>query len=74
MMVQAKKGSKNDYEVFMIDFALSRLRESGETDYEWRRAKWSQDEEGAIGYVMKNRLKGGIKYKPSHRYIVYENA
>jgi hypothetical protein len=74
MMVRQKKGSKKGYEVFMIDFALSRLRGGDETNDEWRRAKWSQDEEGAIGYVMQSRLGGGFRYKPSDRYIVYENV
>jgi serine/threonine protein kinase len=74
MIVRANKGSSNGYEVLMIDFALSRLRRSDETDDEWRRAKWSQDEEGAIGYVMQHRLKGEIKYQPSGRYVVYENV
>jgi hypothetical protein len=30
--VRSKEGSKNGYKVFMIDFALSRLRESDEAD------------------------------------------
>lgn len=74
MIVRAIKGSDHDYEVFMIDFAFSRLRESNETDDEWRQAKWSQDEEGAIGYVMQGRLKGGFEYKPSYRYVIRENS
>jgi len=73
MIVRADEGSNHDYEVFMIDFAFSRLRESNESDDEWRKAKWSQDEEGTIGYVMQNRLKRGFEYKPSYRYIVHEN-
>ena len=71
MIVRADEGSNHDYEVFMIDFAFSRLRQSDETDDEWREAKRSQDEEGAIGYVMQHRLKGGFKYKPTYRYIVH---
>jgi len=40
-----------------IDFASCRLRYEDETDEEWRRAKQSQDEEGAIGSVLEWLLK-----------------
>ncbi|KAL4722201.1 hypothetical protein ACLX1H_010978 [Fusarium chlamydosporum] len=44
-------------EVFMIDFGQCRVRRGDETDEEWGRAKWIQDEEGAVGFVMKSKLK-----------------
>ncbi|KAF5695720.1 hypothetical protein FMUND_15829 [Fusarium mundagurra] len=45
------------YQVFMIDFGQCRFRRENESDAEWGRAKWRQDEEGAVGHVMKSRLK-----------------
>ena len=56
----------------MIDFAQCRFRGEDESDLKWGRAKWSQDEEGAIGAVMKARLKKfgfNLKYKRSMRYL-----
>jgi hypothetical protein len=44
------------FRVFMIDFAESRLCEN-ESDIEWGRAKNSQDEERAVVFVMKHKLK-----------------
>ena len=43
-------------QVFMIDFALCRLRGSEETDVKWDRNKWNEDEEGAIGLMMRKYL------------------
>lgn len=54
-------------ELVMIDFAQSRLRGSEESDEEWREAKWSRDEEGAIGYTAQKQF--DWKYVPSHKYI-----
>lgn len=60
------------YRPVMIDFALTRLRAPAESDAEWIEAKRSQDEEGAIGFVMQHRLrkiaKGFYTYKPSYHY------
>lgn len=64
--------SNGEYRVCMIDFAQCRFREENESDLEWGRAKWSQDEEGAVGLVMKRRLaKQGfkLKYESSTRYL-----
>lgn len=64
--------SNGEYRVCMIDFAQCRFREKNESDLEWGRAKWSQDEEGAVGLVMKRRLaKQGfkLKYESSMRYL-----
>ncbi|KAF5594391.1 hypothetical protein FPANT_4858 [Fusarium pseudoanthophilum] len=66
---------KNDtYQVFMIDFGQCRFRREHESDAEWGRAKWRQDEEGAVGYVMKSRLKKvgfELNFKPSWRYLAW---
>lgn len=62
------------YQVFMIDFGQCRLRHEDESDADWGRAKWIQDEEGAIGAVMKMRLsKIGfeLNFEPSWRYLAW---
>jgi hypothetical protein len=62
----------NKYQVFMIDFGQCRLRGKDETDFDWGRAKYRQDEEGAVGLVMKKRLGDhGFKlhYEISERYL-----
>lgn len=56
------------YKVFMIDFALCLFRNEFEDDAEWDQWKAMQDEEGAVGYVMQGRLKGGFTYHRSARY------
>ncbi|CAH0057898.1 unnamed protein product [Clonostachys solani] len=56
------------YRVFMIDFGQCRLRRKDESDAEWGRAKWTQDEEGAVGAVMRTRL-SQLQYEPSWRYL-----
>lgn len=63
-----------EYQVVMIDFGQSRLRGEEETDFAWGRNKWTQDEEGAVGMLMRHRLrKVGIEitYKPSYRYVEF---
>lgn len=60
------------YHVYMIDFGQCRLRRAGESDHAWGRAKWTQDEEGAVGLVMEHRLKKldfEYEFKASWRYI-----
>ncbi|KAF5547425.1 hypothetical protein FNAPI_8536 [Fusarium napiforme] len=62
------------YQVFMIDFGQCRVRREDESDKDWGRAKWRQDEEGAVGYVMKSRLKRvgfELKFEPSWRYLAW---
>ncbi|KAI9929499.1 hypothetical protein MW887_000972 [Aspergillus wentii] len=51
--------------VMMIDFALCKFRREYKDEEEWRKWKAKQDEEGAVGYVMQNRLKGGFVYTRS---------
>ncbi|KFA56242.1 hypothetical protein S40293_00167 [Stachybotrys chartarum IBT 40293] len=69
--------TSDDYRVFMIDFGQSRLRRADEQDHEWGRAKWRQDEEGAVGLVMQHRLrKSGIRvdFQPSMRYLEFSET
>lgn len=49
--------STREYRVVMLDFELCEFREEDESDEEWGRAKWRQDEEGALGRAMQERLK-----------------
>ncbi|KAJ8060922.1 hypothetical protein OCU04_010002 [Sclerotinia nivalis] len=49
--------TRDNYRVVMLDFAQCVFRELEETDKQWGRKKWNQDEEGAIGLVMRHRLK-----------------
>ncbi|KAH7018088.1 uncharacterized protein B0I36DRAFT_297556 [Microdochium trichocladiopsis] len=44
------------YHVYMIDLAMCRKRGEDESDSEWGRDKCDQDEEGAVGYVMRTIL------------------
>ncbi|KXX73193.1 Casein kinase I RAG8 [Madurella mycetomatis] len=65
--------SPEGFKVFMIDFGQSRVRRDDESDFDWGRAKWRQDEEGAVGLVMQHRLRnlGAISYTPSARYLEF---
>ncbi|KAH7235137.1 hypothetical protein B0J15DRAFT_454080 [Fusarium solani] len=61
-----------EYRVCMIDFGHCRMRRDDEPDHDWGRTKWFQDEEGAIGVVMRGALaKVGFQlhYKNSGRYL-----
>ncbi|KAI8717234.1 hypothetical protein NCS52_00798600 [Fusarium sp. LHS14.1] len=63
---------KEEYRVCMIDFGHCRMRREDESDHDWGRAKWNQDEEGAIGVVMRGDLaKIGFQlhYENSGRYL-----
>ncbi|KAI5866415.1 hypothetical protein GGS23DRAFT_550529 [Durotheca rogersii] len=60
------------YQVFMIDFGLARLRGRNESDRDWAKAKLNEDEEGAVGCLMKTRLvKEGfeLRFERSDRYM-----
>ncbi|KAF2214471.1 hypothetical protein CERZMDRAFT_95736 [Cercospora zeae-maydis SCOH1-5] len=46
----------DEHRVVVLDFELCELRGDEQFEEEWGRAKWSQDEEGAVGAVMKTRL------------------
>jgi hypothetical protein len=64
---------ENDtYRVFMIDFGQCKFRRNDETDAEWGRDKWIQDEEGAAALIIGLRLKRvgfKLQYEPSERYV-----
>ena len=57
-----KEKKKKNYRVVMLDFGQCVARQPEESDAEWGRKKWCQDEEGAIGLVMRHRLKRDFAY------------
>ncbi|KAJ5994805.1 hypothetical protein N7481_001782 [Penicillium waksmanii] len=68
-IVQKDKAcSEKGYKVFMIDFALCNFRKDYADDNNWSESKAIQDEEGAIGLIMQDRLEGGFVYSRSNRY------
>ena len=70
MIVPVEEGKH--YRVCMIDFGQCRLRGPDESDEDWGRDKWVQDEEGAVGAVMKMKLEQlgfVLSYQPSLRYL-----
>ncbi|KAF5867474.1 uncharacterized protein Bfra_010448 [Botrytis fragariae] len=52
-----RQSTQDKYRIVMLDFAQCVFRDPEETDKQWGRKKWNQDEEGAIGLVMRHRLK-----------------
>lgn len=58
-------------EIFIIDLAQCRFREDYVSEAAWNHEKRRQDEEGAIGFVMAQKLKGAVEYKPSYPYRCY---
>lgn len=70
---QEEEDPGGGFQVFMIDFGQSRVRREDESDFDWGRAKWQQDEEGAVGLVMQHRLRklGTISFTPSGRYLEF---
>ncbi|KAJ5139018.1 uncharacterized protein N7515_003866 [Penicillium bovifimosum] len=63
-----REDAGNGFKVTMIDFALCKFRQDYKDVYDWDKWKSIQDEEGAVGYVMQRRLKGGFSYHRSARY------
>ncbi|TIA53106.1 hypothetical protein D6C77_08253 [Aureobasidium pullulans] len=60
-------------DVMMIDFGIISFREDVQDDREWDELQAAEDEEGAVGLLMKTYLKerggGSIIYKPSERAL-----
>ena len=60
------------YRVFMVGFGLCRFRGQDESGLNWGQAKYTKNEEGAVGLVMKVRLGKHVfelNYERSERYI-----
>jgi hypothetical protein len=49
-----------DIKVVMIDFALCNFRKDYADNVDWSEAKAIQDEEGAVGLIMQDRLECGF--------------
>jgi hypothetical protein len=68
-MVSPKK--EGGFRVVMIDFGVARFRREDESDREWGKAKYTKDEEGAVGLVMKKHLSYHdfeLRFVSSERY------
>ncbi|OGM43039.1 hypothetical protein ABOM_009291 [Aspergillus bombycis] len=63
-----QKSSERKLKMLMLDFALCKFRRDYESEKDWWEWKAIQDEEGAVGYVMRRRLQGGYVY---HRSALY---
>ncbi|KLU82137.1 hypothetical protein MAPG_01214 [Magnaporthiopsis poae ATCC 64411] len=57
MLVTRDETVERGYRLVMIDFGCCELREEGTSDEEWGREKNGWDEEGAMGKIMKIKLK-----------------
>jgi hypothetical protein len=59
---ESAKGSAKEladgFKVFMIDFALGKFRRQYQDERDWWESEATQDEEGAVGYVMQGRISG----------------
>ena len=65
------------FHVFMIDFGYCKFRGKDESDRVWGSAKLTENEEGAVGAVMKKRLaKVGfdLHYERSSRYLEWAGS
>jgi serine/threonine protein kinase len=63
-----RRSDEGLYQVFYLDFGECRFRDSSDSDEMWRERKSQKNEEGAVGYIMMNRIsyakgKKGKKYK-----------
>ncbi|KAH9974593.1 hypothetical protein BGW80DRAFT_1301487 [Lactifluus volemus] len=61
------------FQVYMIDFGLCRFR-GNESEQDWGRAKFNEDEEGAIGMTMRKKLQAhGFKlhFQNPDKYLKY---
>ena len=69
---QSDISNEQSLKVFAIDFGNCRFRRAGETDDQWREAKFWQEEEGIIGgdicYAAKRNYGVKIQWKPSREY------
>ncbi|KAJ9491106.1 hypothetical protein VN97_g2159 [Penicillium thymicola] len=67
-IVKKDTRAESGYKVVMIDFALCNFRKDYADNVDWSEAKAIQDEEGAVGLIMQDRLEGGFVYRRSNRY------
>jgi serine/threonine protein kinase len=63
-----RRSNEDLYQIFYLDFGECRFRDPSDSDEMWRERKRQKNEEGAVGYIMMNRIsyakgKKGKKYK-----------
>ncbi|KAE8337609.1 hypothetical protein BDV24DRAFT_139881 [Aspergillus arachidicola] len=63
-----QNNSEGMFKMLMLDFALCDFRRDYKSEEEWWEWKATQDEEGAVGFVMQSKLQGGFIY---HRSALY---
>ena len=72
-LAPTERGNVTDYRVVILSLAQCRLKRKDESEAQWGREKWIQDEEGAIARVMRLRLGSTmdfkLEYKRSLRYL-----
>jgi len=66
--IVVRRNENGSYQVFYLDFGECRFRDPSDSDEMWRARKCQRNEEGAVGYIMMNRIsyakgKKGKKYK-----------
>lgn len=74
ILVSSCSTSECGFRTIIIDFDLTRLRAPDDTEEAWGRRKNREEEEGAVGYVMRNRLRNHdfqLLYHPSGRYSAW---
>lgn len=62
-IVKKDKWAGSGYKVVMIDFAVCNFRKDYADGVDWSDAKAIQDEEGAVGLIMQDRLEDGFAYE-----------
>ena len=65
--IVSKPTDKDVFKVFMLDFSLCDFRHEAEDQHGFERWQAVRDEEGAIGYVIEKKLRGGFTYRRSAR-------
>ncbi|KAK4160578.1 hypothetical protein QBC43DRAFT_325213 [Cladorrhinum sp. PSN259] len=68
-----------EYQVYMIDFGMCRVRRKGESDFEWGREKTKIDEDGVVpalvgGILLRDQKGFELGYKPSQRWERYRDG
>jgi hypothetical protein len=63
-----RSNPEGKYQVFQIDFSETRHRDGLPLET-WRERKYTKDEDGAVGLVIQQRLKGNFQYKRSSKWL-----
>ncbi|KAG8700655.1 hypothetical protein FRC11_012760, partial [Ceratobasidium sp. 423] len=63
----------NGSEIVVIDFGYCCSRKEEKGNQARKEAKWSEDKEGAVGYIAKRKYRWNFVPIASRRYILYVN-